>query len=352
MAHVDNGTTTPRAMTVLGPVLGEDLGVTLMHEHTLFDFSSCKVEPTTPEDRDMVHRPVTIEMLGYLRFNPLVVLDNLANGDLDLATDELGLVSRGGGRTIVDPTNRSIGRDPVGLRKLSQATGLHIVMGAGYYTECALDTNFLDRSIEAIAEEIARDIVDEVGQTGVKAGIIGEVGTSSPVTAREEASLRGAARAQARTGAPLMIHVDGWAREGHHVLDICADEGADLGRVILCHMNPSWDDSEYQLSLASRGAYLEYDMFGNNHVYPAPMGPSPDELVCLRAIRSLIDQGVGRLILLSQDVYLKMMFVRFGGYGYAHLLRNLDRHYEVTGISKSDLRQMLVDNPRDALVFA
>ena len=352
MAHVDNGSTAPRAMTVRGPVSGGELGVTLMHEHTIFDFSTCKVEPTTPEDRDMVHRPVSIEMLGYLRFNPLVVLDNLANRDLDLAADELGLVSRGGGHTIVDPTNRSIGRDPVGLKKLSEATGLHIVMGAGYYTECALDADFLDRSIEAIADEIARDVVDGVGNTGVRAGVIGEVGTSSPVTAAEETSLRGAARAQARTGAPLMIHIDGWAREGHRVLDICADEGADLTSVILCHMNPSWDDVEYQLSLAARGAYLEYDMFGNNHVYPAPMGPSPDELVCLKAIRSLIDQGIGRQILLSQDVYLKMMFVRFGGYGYAHILTNLDRHYEVTGISRSDLHQMLVENPRDVLVFA
>ena len=45
---------------------------------------------------------------------------------------------------------------------------------------------------------------------------------------RRGKSLRGAARAQARTGLPLMVHLPGWFRLGHEVLDIVEEEGGDL----------------------------------------------------------------------------------------------------------------------------
>jgi phosphotriesterase-related protein len=119
-------------------------------------------------------------------------------------------------------------------------------MGAGYYTHRSLGTAVADRSVEEIAREIVADVQVGVGDTGVRAGLIGEIGTSSPITDLETKSLRAAAHAQAATGAPLMVHLDGWAREGHAVLDVVEAEGGDLGRVVLCHMNPSWKDMEYQ----------------------------------------------------------------------------------------------------------
>lgn len=89
---------------------------------------------------------------------------------------------------------------------------------------------------------------------GVKAGIIGEIGVSADFTSEEEKVLRGAARAQARTGAPLEVHLPGWERLAGRILDVVAEEGGDLTRTILCHMNPSGRDPEYQIDLASRGA--------------------------------------------------------------------------------------------------
>jgi phosphotriesterase-related protein len=340
-----------RAMSVRGPIDAAELGVALMHEHMVFDFRSVRETPVTAEDRAVVHRPVEPSLLGYLRFHPLMVLDNLVNTDIELVVRELDPVASAGGRTVVDPTNRSIGRDARALRRISEESGINVIMGAGYYTELSLEPGMLERQVEDIAAEIERDITIGVDDSGIRAGLIGEIGTSSPITAREELSLRGAARAQAATGAPLMVHLDGWGREGHRVLDICASEGVEPDRVILCHMNPSWEDVEYQTSLAERGAHIEYDMFGNNHVYPSPMGPSPDELVCLRSIGRLISAGHRSRILMSQDVYLKMMFRRYGGYGYAHILQNLDAFFEIAGVTPEDRREMLVTNPRDALAF-
>jgi phosphotriesterase-related protein len=340
------------AVSVTGRVSAEHLGISLMHEHMIFDFSPCKEKPRTPEDHGMVDRKVEMEILGYLRFHPLVVLDNLVNRDTDLVADELVPVLSAGGATIVDPTNRSIGRDPIALKTIALATGMNVIMGAGFYTDCALDDDFIERSIDSIASEITRDIREGVATTGIRAGLIGEVGTSAPITRAEELSLRGAARAQATTDAPLMVHLDGWGREGHRVLDICTEEGASLERVILCHMNPSWEDLRYQTSLADRGAYIEYDMIGNNHVYPRPMGPSPDETASLSAVGKLLRLGYGTKILFSQDVYLKMMFTRFGGLGYGHILRNLSRHFELSGITPDDLSQILVANPQRVLAFS
>ena len=88
-------------------------------------------------------------------------------------------------------------------------------------------------------------------------------------------------------------------------------------------MNPSFNDFEYQASLAERGAYLEYDMIGMDYFYAqAGNAQSPSDEENAKAIKELINAGYINKILLSQDVFLKMMLTRFGGFGYAHILRH------------------------------
>jgi phosphotriesterase-related protein len=331
------------AQTVLGPIPASELGLTLMHEHLLFDFSMCRSEPRTDLERTMAARPLERATLGALRFNPCVVPDNLEHRDVDLAVAEVAAFVEVGGRTLVDPTNASIGRDPTGLQAIARRSGLHIVMGSGYYYQVALDAAFARRGIDDIADEIVRDLTVGVGDSGVRAGLIGEIGTSSPITESEERSLRAAARAQARTGAPLMVHLDGWKREGGRVLDLIAAEGGDPHRTILCHLNPAWFDLDYQLALLERGAYLEFDMFGIDHFYP-PDRASPGELPAIGAVARLIDLGHIDRLLLSQDIYLKMMLQSYGGYGYAHLLTNLLPYLDDAGIGAGERERMMVGN--------
>jgi phosphotriesterase-related protein len=70
-------------------------------------------------------------------------------------------------------------------------------------------------SADAIADEIVRDALEGVDGTGVRIGLIGEIGVSVDFTAEEEKSLVGAARAQRRTGLPLMVHLPGWFRQAN-----------------------------------------------------------------------------------------------------------------------------------------
>ena len=341
-AHIRSG----QVMTVRGPMPLDSLGVTLMHEHLLLDARSWWHRPSEPARLHLANAPVHAGIIGELRMDPFANLDNCRLDDEQLATAELLPFKALGGATVVDPTCRGIGRDPSALKRISEASGLHILMGAGYYLEGSHPPPVAQMSADAIADEIVRDALEGVDGTGVRIGLIGEIGVSGEFTAEEEKSLIGAARAQRRTGLPLMVHLPGWFRHGHRVLDLVEAEGADLRHTVLRHMNPSHDDVAYQSSLAERGAFIEYDMIGMDYWYADQAAQCPSDEENARAIRRLVDLGHGDRVLLSQDVFLKMMLTRYGGFGYAYLLRHFVPRLQRHGVSEAAIRTMLVDNPR------
>jgi phosphotriesterase-related protein len=340
--HVHSG----QVMTVRGPIPASELGVTLMHEHLLNDCRCWWNRPKQPGRSRLACEPVHPGILGELRMDPFVNLDNCALDDERLAIAELAPVVELGGRTVVDPTGASIGRNPKALVRIAEATGLNIVMGGGYYLQASLPETFGRMSAGDIADEIVREANEGVDGTGVRLGLIGEIGVSGDFTKDEEKSLRGAAQAQARSGLALMVHLPGWFRHAHCVLDIVEEEGGDLQHTVLCHMNPSFDDVTYQTSLAQRGAFLEYDMIGMDYWYADQQVQCPSDEDNARAIAALIGNGFLDHLLLSQDVFLKMMLTRYGGFGYAyiqrHFLPRLSRH----GVPEVALRRLMTDNPR------
>jgi phosphotriesterase-related protein len=169
---------------------------------------------------------------------------------------------------------------------------------------------------------------------------------SADFTLAEQKSLRGAARAARRSGLPLMVHLPGWFRLAHRVLDITEAEGVDPAHTVLCHMNPSHDDADYQKALARRGAFIEYDMIGMDFFYADQGVQCPSDDDNARAIAGLIEAGFVERILLSQDVFLKMMLTRYGGFGYAHVLRHFVPRLQRHGIGAQAIRTMLENNPR------
>ncbi|WP_238547833.1 phosphotriesterase family protein [Meridianimarinicoccus roseus] len=340
----------PAVMTVQGPVSAEDLGVTLMHEHILND---CRCwwrghDPgfTSPL-RDL---PVSPQIMSRLRNDPFANHDNCALTDEALAIAELGQFVAEGGATVVDPTCRGIGRDPRALRRISAATGLHIVMGAGYYLEASHPPELAELSAEDIAGQIVAEAETGVDGTDARIGLIGEIGVSADFTEAERRSLTGAALAAARTGLPLMVHLPGWERLAHEVLDLVEACGQPADRVILCHMNPSCHDLAYQRTLARRGAFIEYDMIGMDFWYDDQQVQCPSDDDAARSIAQLVCDGFGDQILLSQDVFLKMMLTEYGGAGYAHVQRHFLPRLRRHGLAVRDLDQLMLDNPRNALL--
>jgi phosphotriesterase-related protein len=251
-----------QAQTVLGAISAEDMGITLPHEHVLIDFAVMFNEPESEPERALAHQPVRLDNLSWVRRNFSSNLDNLRLLDEQVARDELLLYRAAGGRTVVDPTNRGLARDPGALARVACASGLNIIMGSGYYVAASHPPDMDGRTVDALAREIVDEVTRGVGETGIRAGFIGEIGTTWPWTANERKVVRAAVQAQRETGAPLMIHPGRHERLPLEIVDFIRREGADLERTIMCHIERTIVDPAVLLELAATGVYLEYDLFG------------------------------------------------------------------------------------------
>lgn len=343
-----------QVQTVLGPIAPEAMGITLPHEHLLIDFSVMFAEPTGAGDRGRAREPVSLDNLGWVRQHFNANLDNLRLLDEQTAADEIRLFANAGGRTVVDPTNRSLARDPLALARIARATGLHIVMGAGYYVAAAHPPDMDRRTVDDLAREIVGDLTAGVGDTGIRAGLIGEIGCTWPWTDNEKKVVRAAIAAQRETGAPLMIHPGRHPRAPMDIAEFVQKEGGDLRRTIMCHLDRTIADVRPVADLAQTGIWLEYDLFGlENSYYPYnPDFDMPNDGGRMAHVLALVDRGHGDQLLLSHDIAYKTSLVKYGGYGYHHLLVNVVPRLRRKGMDEAGLARLLVDNPRRAFVFA
>ena len=330
--------------TVTGDIDSSEMGICLSHEHILNDVSSCWTPPKERRHDFIVDAPVTMGILWELRQDPFANRDNCRLDNEDLAVEEIRRFTDLGGHTIVEATSASIGRNPLGLRRISESTGVSIVMGAGLYLDSSMPDEVDSWDEAHIRDAILADL--EVGVDGVRAGFIGEIGVSADFTDRERKSLRGAAMAQAVSGVPIQVHLPGWFRRGDEVLDIAEEAGADLHRLVLCHMNPSGDDLDYQERLARRGAWLQYDMVGMEVFYADQDVQCPSDEDNARHIARLIDRGWAQQILVSSDIFLKSLLRTFGGPGYGHILEYFLPRLERHGVDAQQALALVTDNPR------
>ena len=234
---------------------------------------------------------------------------------------ELNQFVQAGGRTVVECTPASVGRDPEALRGISRMAGVNVVMGSGWYVHGSHDEWTAGASVDDLCEQLLAEFADGVGGTGIRPGVIGEIGVSPEFTDAETRCLHAAARVQLRVGVPLMIHLPGWQRRAHEVLDVVLDQvGVEPAAVVLCHMDPSGEDLAYQRAVADRGVWLEFDMIGMPFFF-AGEGQSPAPEQTAAAIGALVVDGYGDQLLLSHDMALKSMWTRNGGTGLGYVPR-------------------------------
>jgi len=343
-----------QAQTVLGPIAGEAMGITLPHEHLLIDFAVMFREPAAGAERGLSRQPVTLANLGWVRHHFSSNLDNLQLLDETVARDEALLFRHAGGQTFVDPTNRGLARDPLALARVARATGLNIIMGSGYYVDAAHPPGMDRRAVDDIARELVADLTVGVDGTGVRAGFIGEIGTTWPWTDNEKKVVRAAVAAQRETGAALMIHPGRHERLPLAIVDFIRKEGADLERTIMCHIERTIADPGVLLELAATGVRLEYDLFGlETSYYPYnPAFDMPNDGERMRQILFLIERGHLAQLLMSHDIAYKHCLTRWGGFGYHHLLVNVIPRLRARGADDRTVQTLLVDNPRRAFTYA
>ena len=253
-----------KVMTVRGPIDSDQLGPTLMHEHLFITlYRAFEPDDNTPAtDWCLWDQELTMDKLDLARDRKLI-RDNWVLVDERTAIDEAMEFRYHGGGSIVEVTSIGIRRDPLAMSRVSQATGLNVVMGSGWYQKLYHPADMDQRTMEDMTDEIIRDVTVGVGGTAIRSGIIGEVGIEgNPITENEVKSIRASGRASRATGAPISFHRGGQGRERLAVIGMLGEEGTDLSRVIFGHSDPISGDLDLMLELLGHGVYIQFDLLG------------------------------------------------------------------------------------------
>ncbi|HEY3128138.1 MAG TPA: hypothetical protein VGL91_01655 [Acidobacteriota bacterium] len=313
-------------LTVLGPISPAALGFTLPHEHLFVDLFSWPGGKSSSG------------ALGI--FDPVM--------DWDMMVSELEAYREAGGRTVVELSLREIGRNPESLKRLSEAAKVNIIMGCGWYRDSFLPVEINYRSADELAEELVGEFRDGVDTTGVRPGIIGEIGVEQAYpTAREERVLRAAARAHLRTGLAITTHTP-IRTSGLHALAILRQEGVPPDRVIIGHAD-SYPVKEYLLALLQHGCYVQFDCIAWTYRSRFDMPYSPDQIADLTV--DLIRLGHGNRILLSHDICHRAILRHYGGDGFTCLAEKFLPLLRQKGAAEEAIRQITVENNARVLAY-
>ena len=338
--------------TVLGPVHPSDLGAATTHEHLYIDFSFMYRPARDTPSPEMGDAPITLENLGWVRRNYYSNRFNLQLMDLETTIDEVKRYRNAGGGAIVDATTIGIGRNPEALAQISRESGVHIIMGAGFYVAAVHPDDMDQRSVDDLARTITGDIVEGVDGTGIQAGIIGEVGCTWPLAGNERKSLLAAAIAQGETGAAILIHPGRHPDAPAEILEVLASGGADISRVIMGHLDRTVFDFDALRNLAASGCCLEWDLFGNEgSYYPLADIDMPSDAQRLDFIKGITAAGYADRVVIGQDICTKHRLVRYGGHGYGHILENIVPRMRRKGFSEDVIQAIVVDNPARILAL-
>ncbi len=330
--------------TVTGTIASDELGLTLTHEHLANVWMQAgggvERDPMFP---DLLEQKVSAHNAWMLRDRPYANYDNCVLDDDEAMLDELLAYRAVGGVSVMETTPDGEGRSPLRLRALSEASGITVVMGGGWYLERFHPKGLDALSVDGITEELLRQYRPETAEAGILPGFIGEIGISPSFTEQEGRVLRAAGNAQLDQHVPIMVHLPGWKRYGEKVVRILTEEiGVDPHAIILAHMDPSGEDPDYQRRLAERGVWIEFDMIGMPFYYPSGVeGQSPSPQMTAEAILRLVEAGHGDQVLLSHDLFLKAMMRKHGGNGLVYVPTLFADRLERVGVDPALVQRML-----------
>jgi phosphotriesterase-related protein len=343
-------------ITVQGPIDSRQAGKILPHEHVLIDLTNQYRPFQEASKASWGTQKVSLETRDILSRNPLALKDNLLIDDVECAEKEVLAFKRAGGGTIVDVTSVGLGRDPVALRSISSAVGVQIVAGSGYYYHDTHPQDMDDRSVEQIRDEIIGDINVGIEGTGIRAGVIGELGISEEMHPNEIKVLAAAAAAQSETNAGIHVHIFPWNPKGDplgkEALKILLENGAAAAKVSVNHVDVAMGiNLDYIKGLAKAGACVEFDNFGHEFYIDKRSrkflpGPFATDVQRIQAIVALIEAGYLSNILISSDICHKSLLHRYGGWGYDHVLTNVIPMLLEYGVTAEQVRTLTEENPR------
>ena len=300
--------------TVTGTVPSDRLGVTLVHEHVLVDFVGASEVSPARYDRDAAFR----KALPYLK-----------------QAHALGC------RTLVECTPAYLGRDPLLLKRLSDATGLNILTNTGYYgaaNDKFVPAHAWTESAEQLAARWIAEARTGIDGTGIKPAFM-KIGVDpGPLSDIDAKLVAAAARTHLVIGLPVWSHTgDGPAALAQ--VTLLKREGVPLRAFVWVHAQNERDPAVH-LRVAEEGAWISFDGLSGDNVEQYA-----DLVTAMRA--------AGRLdrVLLSHDAGWYHVGEPDGGTYRPHdtLFTTLVPRLRTRGFTQPEIQQLLVENPRRAL---
>lgn len=327
--------------TVRGVIDSTALGAVSMHEHLALDATALHlpgVETLDPNAR------MTPSLAGAMRFSQLAVRDNLRLDDDAATAAELADAGAAGTATVVECTSLGLGPRPAALPEISRRSGVQVVAAYGAYLTRGLPHWYATLDEPGRERLFVTALTDAVPGARYRAAMLGIMGTTAEFApdADEAASLRAAARAAAATGAAVSIRLDPTTRNAHAVLDVVAQQGLALDRVVLTNVD-EYPDPDYLLEVANRGPVLEVCFGGEGgHV---PRLRNMHDADRLDLVLALLDSSYPPRIVLGTSLWTKAQQARLGGPGYGHLPRRVLPALRACGASERALTSMTHDEP-------
>ena len=314
--------------TATGPLPLAELGPTLSHEHLFINLMAERRGDGLLNDEALMARE-------------LAVFKEQGGGAIfDLTTAELTPGSTLDSERDFDARQPGQTRNPravEGIRRISETTGVHVVLGTGRYRDPFIAPELVAHlGVDGLAAEMVHDLTVGFADTGIKAGLIGEVGADKWfISDVEEQVFRAAAAASLATGAPVYTHAARW-KVGLDQSDLLTACGLAPEKIAIGHVDtvPSVD---YAVELAERGHYVGIDTIYSDAAYHVEHR--------VAQVMALVAAGHLDRILLAHDVCVGSLLRAAGGHGFGFVMGEFRAALSAAGLSDADFMSIMVQNP-------
>lgn len=311
-----------QVQTVTGAIDASDLGATLVHEHIFVMNEEFRLNYAEWDEETQVAE----------------------------AVDQLTQLKGLGIDTIMDPTVLGLGRYIPRVQRIAQQVDLNIVVATGVYTYNEVPFQFhhsgpglLFDQPEPMVQLFLQDLDDGIADTGVRAAFLKCAIEEQGLTPGVERVMRAVGATSAQSGAPITVHTHAPSESGLVAQRVLAEEGADLGRVIIGHSGDT-TDLDYLCRLADAGSYLGMDRFGLDVLLPFEQRVDTVVELCRR--------GYAERVVLAHDASCSIDWfppearkAAVPNWNYRHISEDVLPALRKRGVDDSQITTMLVDNP-------
>lgn len=357
--------------TVCGNIDPENLGLTSMHEHLLFDdryvingYKSVMPQPDLPAHRLVLNT----ENVSYARNNCMFFEDMYYCDDPDYVKVELDYYKECGGNTIVDASPIEWRGNVSELRKLSEETGLNIICSTGVFNNASRLPRFINATEDEIYNVVMTEINEGIGDTGVFPGMVKSAITRPDETgklanAEDMKALRANARAAADSGYGFSLHTTiGISDEAlvNTLSELIEYSGIAPNKIICNHLCTAIGitdvykyaneivgrDLRYEraLGILELGVNIGIDMC-NNPLRHGFESFNSDEFDCLREIMHLVKAGYADQVILGGDVMPYACGIQRGWTGYSAIMNRMLPMLKYVGCTDENLYKLYTGNP-------